>query len=83
MKVASTLPIGAALAWTSLDGAMTSIPSGDTEASPVLTLAVQLAPGDDDDDDDVDDDDDDDDGDDDEDEDEGDTEAGPVLTLAM
>ena len=25
---------------------MTSVPSGDTEASPVLTLAMQLAPGD-------------------------------------
>lgn len=44
MKVASTLSIGAALAWTSLYGAVAAIPSSDTEAGPVLTLAVQLAP---------------------------------------
>lgn len=44
MKVAAALSIGATLAWATLDGAMAAVPSSDTEASPVLALAVLLAP---------------------------------------
>ena len=44
VEVCPALAVVAAHVGTSLNGAVTSIPAGDTEAGPVLALSVLLAP---------------------------------------